>query len=129
MANVIPAKRCDRDPEYNFAVFSVRKGQDVAELESSFVSQSYASMLFERQYSKWGLTDTNFYLVDWENKVILQSFEVWTKDQPVRIIDIVTGVRPSELRFANHAEAVRWLDGYRVDQFYKDEHYRIVEDK
>lgn len=43
-----------------------------------------------------------------------------------QIIDVVTGVRPSELRFESETEARTWLESYGVTQQYKDEHYRIV---
>ena len=74
---VIPAKFIDKAPQFQFAVLSVRQGSNVAELESSFESQGQASGIFERQYSTWGFTDTNFYLVDWRKQTILQSHIVW----------------------------------------------------
>lgn len=73
----IPAKSFDKMPRFNFAVFSVRLGSDVAELESSFDSLGYAQGLFERQYSSWGFTDTNFYLVDWKTQTIITAHVVW----------------------------------------------------
>lgn len=74
---VIPAHNLDRAPKFRYAVLSVRKDAGTAELESSFASLGYAQGLFERQYSKWGFTDTNFYLVDWDTKAVLQTHVVF----------------------------------------------------
>jgi hypothetical protein len=71
MTVTIPAKRIDKTPRFRFAVLSVEDGKDVAELESSFDSQATAQGVFDRQYSKWGLTHTRFYLVDWEAQTVL----------------------------------------------------------
>jgi hypothetical protein len=78
MAQVIPAKAVSQKPKFQFAVLSVCKDATIAELESSFASQGQAENMFERQYSKWGLTDVNFYLVDWTKQTILRSHEVWS---------------------------------------------------
>jgi hypothetical protein len=67
----IPAKNVNQPPKFRYAVLSLRKGADTAELESSFAENWKAESMFERQYSKWGLTDTSFYLVDWETQTIL----------------------------------------------------------
>ena len=75
---MIPAKSISQTPKFPYAVLSVRKGQDVAELESSFWLQSKAEDMFSSQYSKWGLPDTNFYLVDWDKQTILKTHEVWS---------------------------------------------------
>lgn len=77
MTQVLPAKRVSQTPKFNFAVLSVRKGESVAELESSFATKEQAELMFERQYSKWGLSDTNFYLVDWQKQTILQEHITW----------------------------------------------------
>ncbi len=73
MAITIPAKRVDKIPLYNFAVYSLRDGSDTIELESSFVSQGQGEGMFDRQYSKWGLTDTSFYLVDWDKQQVIRE--------------------------------------------------------
>jgi hypothetical protein len=78
MPSVLPARSIDKPPVHRFAVVSVVRGSVCAELESSFESQGTAENMFERQYSRWGLTDTNFYLVDWQKQTILKSHEVWT---------------------------------------------------
>lgn len=78
MTAILPAKGIKQTPKFQFAVLSVRRGETLAELESSFVSQSQAELMFERQYSKWGLTDTNFYLVDWSKQTVLQEHIVWS---------------------------------------------------
>jgi len=77
MKTTLPAKSIDKAPQFQFAVLSVRNGQQAAELESSFDSEGLAANMFERQYSKWGLTDTNFYLVDWTAQRIIKAHEVW----------------------------------------------------
>ena len=74
---MIPAKRINKPPKFNFAVLSVHKGSEIAELESSFLEAGVAQGYFERQYSKWGLTDTNFYLVDWQRQTVLQQHIVF----------------------------------------------------
>jgi len=56
---MLRAKGIDRPPQFQFAVLSVEKE------------------MFERQYSKWGLADTNFYLVDWQKQTVLKTHEVW----------------------------------------------------
>lgn len=71
MTQTLPAKRIEKEPKFNFAVLSIAKDSEVAELESSFVSESDARRIFGNQYSKWGLTATNFYLVDWEKQTVL----------------------------------------------------------
>lgn len=73
----IPAKRIDKPPRYRYAVLSVSRGSDTAELESSFDSESQAARLFDSQYSRWGLVDKNFYLVDWEKQTIIREHVVW----------------------------------------------------
>ena len=79
MTQVLPAKSVNKVPQFQFAVLSVRKGNDIADLESSFESEGTAKRLFSSQYSKWGLTDTNFYLVDWQNQSVLAEHVVWAK--------------------------------------------------
>ena len=71
----------DKMAKFRFAVLSMRadNGNNV-ELESSFDSETTASLMFERQYSKWGFSDQNFYLVDWQNKAVLQSHEVFQNE-------------------------------------------------
>jgi hypothetical protein len=80
MPSALPARSIDKPPIYRFAVVSVVRGSVSAEMESSFEEQVIAESMFERQYSKWGLTDTNFYLVDWQKQTILKSHEVWQKN-------------------------------------------------
>ena len=77
MRQTLPVKAVDKAPRLQFAVLSIARGAAVAELESSFESSAVATNMFERQYSKWGLTDVNFYLVDWQKQTILQVHEVW----------------------------------------------------
>ena len=76
---IVPAKAVNEIPRFQFAVLSVRKGQETADLESSFENQEQAEGIFNRQYSKWGMPDTNFYLVDWMFQNVLKSHEVWAK--------------------------------------------------
>lgn len=71
--NTIPAKGIDKAPQFRFAVLSVAKGSSTAELESSWGNEYEARGMFDRQYSKWGIPDTSFYLVDWETQTILQA--------------------------------------------------------
>jgi len=78
MRQTLPAKAVDKLPQYQFAVISVRQGEPIASLESSFMDRNKAEGLFERIYSKWGLTDTNFYLVDWRAQTVLATHEVWS---------------------------------------------------
>lgn len=73
------AKEVDKVPLFNFAVFSKRDGQQVCELESSWEDRSKAENAFKNFYSTWGMTDTTFYLVDWENQVVLQQFKYGAK--------------------------------------------------
>jgi hypothetical protein len=75
---VIPATSIDKPPLYRFAVLSVARGQSIAILESSFESAGQAEGMFDRQYSKWGLTETNFYLVDWQKQTILKFHETYS---------------------------------------------------
>ncbi len=69
----------DRIPQYRYAVLSMRQDRGgQVELESSFVSEGQARLMFERQYSKWGFTDTNFYLVDWQTQKVLLCHQTFT---------------------------------------------------
>jgi hypothetical protein len=73
----IPAKSVDKAPRLQFAVLSVEKGSQVANLESSFDSEAVAGSYFDRQYSKWGFADINFYLVDWQKQTVIKAHVVW----------------------------------------------------
>jgi len=75
--HMLRAKGIDRPPQFQFAVLSVERGQSMAVLESSFESAGQAEGMFDRQYSKWGLANTNFYLVDWQKQTVLKTHEVW----------------------------------------------------
>jgi hypothetical protein len=71
----------DKAARYQFAVLSMRadNGNNV-ELESSFESQVQAELMFERQYSKWGMTDQNFYLVNFSKNEVLKAHEVFKNE-------------------------------------------------
>lgn len=43
-----------------------------------------------------------------------------------QIIDVVTGVKPFELRFESEDAARVWLASYGVSESYKQEHYQII---
>jgi len=69
----------DKAAKFNYAVLSMREdGAGQVELESSFEDKATAESLFERQYSKWGLDSTNFYLVDWQEQKLLKVHQVFT---------------------------------------------------
>jgi hypothetical protein len=74
----IPAVKVDKEPKFRFAVISTHKDSSIAELESSFDSMGQASNMFDRQYSMWGLLNTNFYLVDWQEQHIISSHVTYT---------------------------------------------------
>lgn len=73
------AKVIDKVPQFRYAVFSRRDGQETYELESSFAEKTQAESMFERQYSKWGMTETTFYLADWDEQVMLKTFKAVKK--------------------------------------------------
>jgi len=72
--NTIPATSYDKEPQFNFAVFSLRDGCKVAELESSAESERYMRRLFN-VYKTWGLPDVTFYFVDWAAIKIIDTFK------------------------------------------------------
>jgi len=69
-----PAKSLDKEPQFGFAVYSVRDGSEIAELESSCESEGRADMFFQ-QYKTWGLLDTTFFLVDFAQSRVLDSYK------------------------------------------------------
>lgn len=71
----------DRQGKFRYQVLSmhVDKAQQV-ELESSFGSLTESQDMFNKCYSKWGLTDQNFYLVDWQSQKILSKHEVFQNE-------------------------------------------------
>ena len=73
----IPATSLDKPPKFNWAVYSLRKGEKHIELESSFGDEWKAQQMFDRQYSKWGLPNTNFYLVDWAARRAIRQHKVF----------------------------------------------------
>jgi len=71
----------DRAAKYRYAVLSMRlDGGNTVELESSFADQVEACRMFDNQYSKWGLTEQNFYLVDTQEQKLLKEHEVFTNE-------------------------------------------------
>ncbi len=71
----------DKQPKFRFAVLSIRQDKaSQVELESSFDREWEARSMFERQYSKWGFTDTNFYLVDWKLQSVMVEHEVFQNE-------------------------------------------------
>jgi len=71
----------DRQGKWQYQVLSMAvDGGNTVELESSADSLSDAQGLFDRQYSKWGLTTQNFYLVDWTEQKILAKHEVFENE-------------------------------------------------
>lgn len=64
----------DKRPRFRFAVFSVRKGQNWASLESSSGYQWQAEKLWNT-YKSWDMPDTKYFLVDWDEKKLLDNFE------------------------------------------------------
>lgn len=71
----------DRQGKFRYQVLSMLvDGEGQVRLESSFASQGQAENMFERQYSKWGFTDTNFYLVDWQEQKLLAKHEVFNNE-------------------------------------------------
>ena len=80
----------DKAAKYRFAVLSMMEFQrDQVVLESSFDSETEARLMFDRQYSKWGLMDTNFYLVDWQEQKLLQAHQVFTNRYTDVILEAV----------------------------------------
>lgn len=73
----------DKLPKFRYAVFSRAPGK-VAELESSFAEKWQAEQLFKNQYSKWGMPETVFYLIDWETQELMQKFDPKEADHVVR---------------------------------------------
>jgi len=71
----------DKSPKWQYAVLSMHKDSRLAvELESSFDAKWQAESMFDNCYSKWGLTDQNFYLVDWRSQTILKAHEVFSNE-------------------------------------------------
>lgn len=64
----------DKTPKFQFAVYSKREGEEGHELESSTASKGQAERFFEL-YKTWGLPDTTFYLVDWNERKLLDTFK------------------------------------------------------
>jgi hypothetical protein len=60
----------DKEPKFQFAIFSRRDGCELAELECSCAELGRARR-FLTLYEGWGFTDVTFYLVNWENQELL----------------------------------------------------------
>ena len=71
----------DKKGKFRYQVLSMRKdtGANV-ELESSADSLGLIQGWFERQYSKWGFEDTNYYLIDWQEQKVLAKHETFTNE-------------------------------------------------
>lgn len=80
-ANTVTRLTLDRQGKYRYQVLSMQvdKAQQV-ELESSFGSLTESQSMFDKCYSKWGILDQNFYLVDWQEQKILRKHEVFQND-------------------------------------------------
>lgn len=64
--------------KFRYQVLSMRIDNGfLIELESSFGSRTESEQVFKNAYSKWGLIDTNFYLVDFEESRVLAKHEVF----------------------------------------------------
>ena len=70
---MLPAKAVNQAPKYRYAVLSVVRTSQIAELESSCEAEGDADRMFRMEYSRWGLTDTNYYLVDWKEQRVIKS--------------------------------------------------------
>ena len=62
----------DKIPQFRYAVYSKTPEKQEHELECSAESEDRAKRFFE-QYKTWGLTDTSFFLVDWQDRKMIAS--------------------------------------------------------
>ena len=63
----------DKTPKFRYAVYSKRADKIEHKLESSADDKSQAARFFDL-YKTLGLTDTSFFLVDWQERKRLAEF-------------------------------------------------------